>query len=277
MNWGFMSSKIRRIVINLPLTLWLCLMPILGMRVQDFLAFLPVFFVLDFIRESVSRKRETVLPWLTAAYSKVRFGQPYADFPALKSRFYYNFAVWALPTYAACLVIVLPLRRLVAHVAGSQWVLLYNIIGKLYPFLTAASDYSITLGHAENGYELKHFFCVCVVGSIVTLFLLSGPFYVEFVQYSFFAGMKRRKAQPPQRVLYSPVTSLLYLAFGLGWLLMLNWLVWERSVSPNIAKLDLDMRAAVLMLLSIPMFLYLSYAIVFLILWFDLRSPPKKW
>jgi hypothetical protein len=120
MHSSFISSNIRRLVTNLPLTLWLCLMPILGMQVRDFLAFLPFFCVLDFIRKSISCKRETVLPWLTAAYAKAWVGQSYGDFPALKSRFYYQLALWALPTYAASLVILSPLRRLIAHLAGPQ-------------------------------------------------------------------------------------------------------------------------------------------------------------
>jgi hypothetical protein len=88
--------------------------------------------------------------------------------------------------------------------------------------------------------------------------------------------MKRRKDASPPRFAYGPLTSIVYLAFGLGWLSMLHWLVSDSSSSPNLANLYIDMRAAVLMFFSIPMFLYLAYAIVFLVLWCDLRIPSEK-
>jgi hypothetical protein len=200
---------IKRSIRSLPMTLWLLLMPFFGMQLRDVIVYLPFFLVLDYIRHRLEPDQTLFLAWLERSLESARAGETAAS-PSFDTR--YGWSRWvirAVAVYALALVFFPPLRSAVRILSQSQaigW--LYGAVGRIYsPVLLWPAD-AAYLGHLDDAADLQHFLVVCILFSLVTLFVYTGPAYLQWVKWSLLEPIREaavrkssQKREPNAKVL----------------------------------------------------------------------------
>src|SRR5581483_8447091 len=70
----------------------------------------------------------------------------------------------------------------VDHTTVANWV--YVAIGQIYPVALQEPAHISALGHSEDAFALRHFIVLCLIWSLTTVFVYTGPGYPEFIEWT---------------------------------------------------------------------------------------------
>jgi hypothetical protein len=199
-------------------------MLVFGMPVHSWLLYLPFFLALDFLRQQTRPSRAVYLDWLGSALAAAQRGEALAlpaDFE--RRRVWCRGILFAFGIYGVALVFVPQARslaRALNRVPVVEW--LYGVIDELYPAALQEPAHIVALGHPVDAYDLRHFLTMCLILSITTLFLHTGPGCGGFAYSSLIKPIRQAARRGSKKMNKRAILRLgiifLFIHGGLWWI-----------------------------------------------------------
>jgi hypothetical protein len=166
-------------------------MLVFGMSAWIWLIYLPVFLLLDLLGDWIAPRSAAYFKWFGDALTAVRRG--HSDAPATGGGHFWGRGVLGgLAAYAVAFVLVPPVRQFARALDGIpavEWI--YRVVDQLYPPAFKEPAHILALGHPGDAYDLRHFITMCLILSLTTLFVYTGPGRHEFVDWVLLAPVRR--------------------------------------------------------------------------------------
>ena len=197
------------------MTIWLTLLLLcsawtrpIGETARVWALSLPLFLLLDLVRQKASPERGAYLAWLGPALATARRGEAWPRVAGKSARLvaWYGPLV-LLAAYIGAFIFTPEARapgEAIAQVPAIEWA--YRVIGAWYPAATNEPAHILALGHPQDAEDLRHFIVAVLVFSLGVAFVTAGPGRREFVEWWLLrpirSAVERRGHGPRDRKLF---------------------------------------------------------------------------